>query len=477
MKEIEHVLKRVRVLDKEGEFKRLSERQFAVARAIAERTVDGDRGCQLAIQQVALGAFKQRSTVKTALGELVKLGVLHRSKPGPGPYETHIFRFAQAILEAANKPNPHDARPGREVFINAAAVDGDGTLTTSEPKTTMESVMKTSKPDGQLLAGQELAGNCNGITHPPFPDPSPEEIKTDPASCSPALQGGMCNDIHQDRDLKDDLTSFFDFLKFFNFSSFETFCMRRDKDDSRGGVFRKKEINSCEDLEKALLWAEEQKAELVMRCPGLLLVDDVSGSMVEKAKQSGLSFFAVETSENNHQLLFVGDPTWTKDQTKTAQLWLRMRYLGDFGSTDGGHLHRMPGSINCKKGGRFIARLRHLQRGELVRLPATRADVSAVVPAVSAASNPGKSTESKDTSDSSIDFVEAFRLIRAGKTREQVEDAMRVSACAPGRNGKHGNGIDYAKRTAQSAFSKFRRRPTTVSFGPKSEVTEVTLKT
>ena len=201
MKEIEHVLKRVRVIDKDGEFKRLSERQFAVARAIAERTVDGDRGCQVAIQQVALGAFKQRSTVKTALGELVKLGVLHRCKPGPGPYETHIFRFAQAILSAAGKAKPHDSGPGREVFISAAAVDGDGTLTKSEPKT----MMKTSKPDGQLLAGQELASKCNEFTHPP----SPERIKNDPAPCSPALQGGMCNDIPQDKALKDDLKRFF----------------------------------------------------------------------------------------------------------------------------------------------------------------------------------------------------------------------------------------------------------------------------
>ena len=475
MKEIEHVLKRVRVLDKEGEFKRLSERQFAVARAIAERTVDGDRGCQLAIQQVAIGAFKERSTVKTALRELVSLGVLNRCKPGPGPYETHIFRFAQAILSAAGKAKPHDARPGREIFITGVAVDGGGTLINSEPKT----MMKTSKTDGQLLAGQKLAGNCNGLTHPPFPDPSPKEIKTDPASCSPALQGGMCNSIEEDKASKDDLKRFFDFLKFFNFSSFETFCMRRLKGGGRGGTFMKREINSYENLEHAVGWAREQAVEIVMLKKGLLLVDDVKPEFLEKAKKSGLAFTAVETSERNYQLLFAGDQSWNDQQIKTAQTLLVLKFLGDRGSIGSTHLHRLPGSINYKSAGRFVTRLFFQQRGDLVRLPITRVvSAAATNPANPVAVNVAtrKAHQEKDTSNSSADFVEAFRLIRARKTYEQVKAAMLASATQPARNGKHGDGVDYAERTTAAAFREFKHRPRS-HVGSKLEVTEVTLKT
>ena len=67
MKQIEHVLKRVRVVGKEGEFKRLSERQFAVARAIAERTIDGDRGCQLPLSKLPLARSNGEAQSKLRL--------------------------------------------------------------------------------------------------------------------------------------------------------------------------------------------------------------------------------------------------------------------------------------------------------------------------------------------------------------------------------------------------------------------------
>ena len=251
------------------------------------------------------------------------------------------------------------------------------------------------------------------------------------------------------------LKDFFDFLKFFNFSSFETFCMRRLKDGNRGGTFMKREINSYETLEHAVGWAREQALEIVMLKKGLLLVDNVKPDFLDKAKKSGLAFTAIETSDQNYQLLFAGDQIWSDQQIKTAQTLLTLKFLGDRGSIGSTHLHRLPGSINYKSAGLFVTRLVYQQRGELVRLPTPRVDV--VPPAMVAKSR--RSPESKDTSDSSLDFVEALRLIRAGKTKEQVTELMRLSAVAPGRNGKHGNGVDYAKRTAESAFSKFRHRP------------------
>lgn len=103
MKQLEHVLKRVRV-----DGKILTERQYAVARAVAERTIDADCGVQLAITQIMAGSFKQRSTVKTALRELASIGVITRNKPaGDARHATHIFRFDQVLIDQAEKSRPY----------------------------------------------------------------------------------------------------------------------------------------------------------------------------------------------------------------------------------------------------------------------------------------------------------------------------------------------------------------------------------
>ena len=309
MKQIEHALKRVHVADADGEFKELSARMYSVATAIAERTVDADRGCQLSLSEIEKDTKKRRSTVKTGLRELVESGVLHRSKPSPGPWETHIFRFNQAILDAAEKSRPYLGAP---IFIakNATQINDvkhpplNANICDSKHATARIKPQYSTTSDGQLLAGQELTGNCNDLHSPPLP--APREIKSEP--CSPRLPapaGALCINSSKDA-LKGDSKRFFEFLKFFNFSIFDTFCMRRKKDGRRGGFFLRQEINSYEGLKRRVDWAAGQNLELVMKRAGLLLVDDVKPFMFDSAKKSGLAFAAIETSGGNFQLLFAG---------------------------------------------------------------------------------------------------------------------------------------------------------------------------
>ena len=250
--------------------------------------------------------------------------------------------------------------------------------------------------------------------------------------------------------MKVDLEKFFDFLKFFEISSFEAFCQRRlKKTGKRGGKFWGRLIKDYEAFEFYIQWANTQKFEAVMTARGLLLVDDVDAENLKKAKESDRAFAAIETSAGNYQLLFIGGSTWTAASVRTAQQRLLLLYGGDLGASAAGQLHRFPGSLNQKNGGSFMTRLVHLQTGKVMDLPAVIPRSPASMP-IAAPPAPGDKTPSQ------IDFSNALRMIRAGKSREEIESAMLESACS---RSNHGAGGTYAKATVDNAFRLYRARP------------------
>lgn len=172
MKQIEHALKRVRVIDAEGAIRDLTAREFNTAVSIAARTYDVVNGCQLAVSEMARETKKSRSTIKTALSELVEIGVIQRAKPVQSKWETHFFWFDNAILDAAKKSRPYKGGP---IFTSK------NTAQISYPNTPLQNAnicnghkaktrMKPNdqpKQDGQQLDGQLSARNCIHYTAPP----------------------------------------------------------------------------------------------------------------------------------------------------------------------------------------------------------------------------------------------------------------------------------------------------------------------
>ena len=245
---------------------------------------------------------------------------------------------------------------------------------------------------------------------------------------------------------------FYTFLEFFGLQRFQLAFQRRSKKDGqRGGPFNHEEINSYQELESLLNWGATKNLEAVMRSPGLLLVDDVKSINVEAARNAGSACVAIETSMNNFQLLFVRGEDWTDEQVIAAQRKLRADYSGDFGSIGLRHLHRLPGSVNQKNGGRFITRLHFAQDGELLDAPAV--DRSGGRAAAKFGEQKQSNTNGKSPSE--LDFLDAWAMIRAGRSEQQICAAMLESALF---RGTHGDGLDYAKRTTEKAIRLFRPR-------------------
>ena len=129
MKQLEHVLSRVRVPAPNGQLKKLTERQFAVARALAQHTGGkaadssdrpADLGSQVSIKLLSQSSFKGQSTVSMALAELEALGVITRSISNCGsPWATHVFTFHQALINASKKSRPYI---GNELIFSAQKI-------------------------------------------------------------------------------------------------------------------------------------------------------------------------------------------------------------------------------------------------------------------------------------------------------------------------------------------------------------------
>lgn len=462
MKQLEHVLKRVRV---DGD--PLTERQYAVARAVAERTVDADRGAQLAITQIMAGSFKQRSTVKTALRELVSIGVIRRSRPaGDARHATHIFRFSQLLIDQAEKSRPYlgpDLEFHTAQIAEAKTRDKNAIFCGEKSLGTRMNPHKYSIADGQLSAGQELTGNCKVFhTPPPLPSPLPPTF----GACFPhpvfpcaPLQGGggVCSGALKESDFEDfGLFQFFEFLTQRGANQIEVAFQRRKKDGTRGGTFGRRMAGNLDELRESVGWAASQKFELTMRARGVLLVDDLDGAGVGLVKQSGLAACVIETSVGNFQSLFVAPRDWSSDRIRGAQKALRARFGGDPGATSAGQLHRLPGSLNQKSGASFVTRLVHTQNG-LDALEPTQAELAAADQSKPIDNTSGDSpARGRDESPSGQEFVECLRLYRSGWSVDQVE--AQVLSMARARN-RPGNQQYYARRTAERARAVFRPRP------------------
>lgn len=457
MKQLEHVLKRVRV---DGE--RLRERQYTVARAVAERTVDADRGAQLAITQIMAGCLKQRSTVKTALRELVSIGVIIRNKPaGDARHATHIFRFNQLLIDQAEKPRPYlgpDLVFPRPQIEGAKSGGKNADYCDLKP---LEARMKTQKnaiPDSQPSADQKLTGNCRVLHTPPPLPPTSGACSPLPLFPSAPIQGGGggCSEALKESGPKDfGLFQFFDFLEKNGAGQMEVAHQRRNKNGVRGGTFSRRMAGNFDELRESVGWAASQKFELTMRARGVLLVDDIDEDGVGLVKRSDLAACIIETSAGNFQSLFIGHREWSSDRIRGAQRALKDQFGGDPGATSAGQLHRLPGSLNQKNGGSFVTRLVHTQSGLDAPEP-TQAE-SAAAAGSKLIDNPSgrRPAGGRDESPSGQEFRECLQLYRSGWSIDQVE--AHVLAMARARN-RPGNHQYYARRTAERARTVFRPR-------------------
>ena len=68
MKELEHVLQRVRIRDQDGIERKLKESIYAVMRVLADATLKNhpELGCQMSIPEICKRSRKERSTVMAA---------------------------------------------------------------------------------------------------------------------------------------------------------------------------------------------------------------------------------------------------------------------------------------------------------------------------------------------------------------------------------------------------------------------------
>ena len=152
MKELEHVLQRVRVRLQDGRETKLRERVYAVLRVLGAATLSGapERGCQLSIEEIGRRSFKQRSTVLAALAEARQLGLLTRHAPASGAaWPTHINIFSIRLVEAAQKSRPYLGPP--------LIFDGPDTLPKNTQKNAAGETRKMQKIE-DLQGFQEGSG-------------------------------------------------------------------------------------------------------------------------------------------------------------------------------------------------------------------------------------------------------------------------------------------------------------------------------
>ena len=467
MKELEHVLDRVRVAGAP-----LQARVFDIARVIAARTLDPDRGVQIAVEKIAEGSHKKRSTVKTALRELCALKIINRNEPPIGAkYATHIFRFNQILIEASEKSRPYLGEnlifPPANLMVDGVPEETANFCKTKPPETRMK-LKKNAVKGGQLLTVK--TSNEGGSTFDPYmqsytPPPvisTVEACQGQEPGISPAPPGGGVCSIPPpgfilEESILEDMKIFADFLEKNKFGMFSTFCQRRKKKDGRrGGTFGRRRIGDLEDLTGAVAWAGQQKFELTMSCRGLLLVDDLDKNGVELVQKSGLEAAILETSSGNFQALFVGESGWSDGQIRDGQKSLVARFGGDTGATAATQLHRLPGSLNQKDGGCFVSRLEHLQAGERVAAP----PLIPIAPALASVGRPSKKValggEGGDQTESGKDFTHCFSLLRRGHTVDQVAAEILSRAADRGRTG---NNHYYSRLTAANALAAYKPRP------------------
>lgn len=471
MKELEQVLQRVVIRDLTGELRQLREGVFAVLRVLAD-SIDKnkpDHGCQMSIAEISHRSKKQSSAIYVAFNEATSLGLLKRSKPETGArYATHINFLHPRLIEASQKSRPFKGPQiifDQPIEITKKASKNanlkEKKMTKSEQNQASQTSVDVQKLDVQNVKEEHVVNT---------PRPRPECIGLDHSAAAdalnpllPAPQGGRGVEIPApvldsaravSNDFFEDLLKFSDFLINHNITSVRTEVQRRRKSDGqRGGLIKNFQTwpQNYDDLKEAVFRAASNSHEISLQAEKLMLVDDLDLDAVNNFLQLGLASAILETSENNFQVLIPTFEVWTKDYVVGTQKALCASFGGDANSTQFGKIHRVPGSVNKKNGGCFVTRLHAIQDGELIQpmLPLQTIEATAV----SLDTRPPqkhRSVDGVDTSESGKDFGRVCELLTTGTPVYLAEKEICARAADRGR---HGNHMDYAKRTVAAALA------------------------
>lgn len=477
MKEIEHVLKRVVSIDSHGNRCKLKERQFAVAKAIAEWTNNPDKGVQLAISAIAASSFKKRSTVSVALAELEELGVIRRDRGGP--HDTHIFRFAQILIEAAVKSRPYQGPPiifpqSHPANANSCQVNALETGTDTE---------FLAKPDTQPLDIQDLGGNCKGTHPPPAPRPPPDAIgppatpEGGRAVFAPQRKNALKENFQFGSDIfgldhfeEFQAQKFFEWLSKHGISHVHIDGMPRKKNGDRGaGIAQflgfkhpvKTEIAVQALTNLGVRMARDRKkrvdlqvraAELPQELSNLILIDDLDVSAAQKLKGTcSVPGAILETSAGNYQAVLLWNFPLNRAQRLAAQRHFVWALGADEGAMSPIQLHRFPGAPNFKNGGLFVTRLSEYFMGDGPPIDLEAATATINSERRKMPSEPACDGIRLDNSSEAMKWT--LWALTHGKSHGEILNELGCQWL------KHHDALDWPKRTLAKALVYLSQRP------------------
>jgi RepB DNA-primase from phage plasmid len=462
MKELEHVLQRVRIRGQDGIERKLKESIYAVLRVLADAIKKDapELGCQMSIQELCKRSRKERSTVMAALAEAQRLKLLWRMAPGGGArYATHLNLIHIRLVEASQKSRP---------FLGSSIVFDDPVKTPKIPSKNATS--KNSKMDKtqQIKGSQEVLDIQNldiqildrehVLNTPPAPhvlvSTSLGALPAPSTSLSPCPIGaGGCGSgipVLTESTFKE-LKIFSDFLEKINASGVKTQFQRRcKKKDQRGPTFMLSWPKNYADLRVVVERAAGLKFE--MHADRLLLVDDLDIDSVDLLLAERFEAAIIETSQKNYQALVATGPGWSEEQVRATQRWLAIQFGGDGNATGIKQPHRLPGSLNQKQAGCFVTRLHCVQAGKLIEPAAVEARAGLTRAPASQAQHRGAG--GKDNTPSGFDFGRACEMLAKGQPEQIVVAEIADRASARGRGGDH---LSYATRTVKNAALRMQK--------------------
>lgn len=466
MKELEHVLQRVRIKGLDGVERKLKESIYSVLRVLADATLKDapERGCQMSIPEIVKRARKERSTVLAALAGAQRLGLLTRHAPASGArYTTHVNLINIRLVEASQKSRPFlgSAIVFDESPIPPKKTPKNATFKDSEMKKTQQTCDSQELLDVQNLDVQILDRE-HVLNTPPRPEStlvSGLGAERDRATSPPPLlspcpigAGGCGSDFKAlSSSVFEDLKIFSDFLEKNKVSGLSTFCQRRKKNGKRGGTFCDSTPGNFGELSHQVRQAAVAGFELTMQSTGLILLDDLTENNLAEFLGHCFESAVIETSPKNFQALLSTGPGWSTDQIRSTQRALAAQFGADGNATAARQLHRLPGSLNKKNNGLFVTRLYLIQPGSLIEPIDTQLAGAFNSPAQSAQH---RSPFGRDITPSGADFGRACQLISGGASHDLVVAEIASRAAARSRLGDH---LSYAQRTAKNATLQLHR--------------------
>jgi RepB DNA-primase from phage plasmid len=335
MKELEHVLQRVRIRGQDGIERKLKEAVYAVLRVLADATKKDapELGCQMSIPEICKRCRKERSTVMAALAEAQRLKLLWRMAPGGGArYATHLNLIHIRLVEASQKSRP---------FLGPSIVFDDPVKPRKTPPKTADSKVpkmeKTQQIQGfrDVLDVQNLDVQILDREHVLNTPPAPHvlhQLGGAVPSLSPCPTGaGGCGSGIQvlTESTFLELKNFSDFLEKNSVTDLQTQLQRRGKKNGkRGGTFMPSWPKNYGELEAAVQKAANAKFEITMHAVGLILVDDLSINSVELLLAEKFETLIIETSAGNFQALLAAAQGWSPNQVRATQRALSAQFGG-----------------------------------------------------------------------------------------------------------------------------------------------------